>query len=175
MNCWWKKGIYLCNMYDTGLYRRIIFFAFAREKEWINLDLFKKKLPTFQWFFLFHRNIHFSLFLVFFSFNGSVFTDRQALLIWQYHLWMNSICDWKAMYSPSWMGATLSPSSSLLDEDPGIMSEAETSSTGFRRGSKQRSSLPVVRTTSKTLERPLGEFNSKSAYFSYFSAFGVCV
>lgn len=36
------------------------------------------------------------------------------------------------------------------------MSEAETSSTGFRRGGKARSSLPVVRTPSKTLERPLG-------------------
>ena len=61
------------------------------------------------------------------------------------------------MSSPRmWMGPMLSPSSSLMDEDPGIMSEAETSSTGFRRGVKQRSSLPVVRTTSKTLERPLG-------------------
>lgn len=38
------------------------------------------------------------------------------------------------------------------------MSEAETASTGFRRGGKSRSSLPVVRTPSKTLERPLGEF-----------------
>lgn len=46
----------------------------------------------------------------------------------------------------------------LFDDDPGIMSEVETSSTGFRRGNKQRSSLPVVRTPSKTLERPLGEF-----------------
>ena len=44
----------------------------------------------------------------------------------------------------------------MYDEDPGIMSEAETSSTGFRRGGKARSSLPVVRTPSKTLERPLG-------------------
>ncbi|CAH0703725.1 unnamed protein product [Spodoptera exigua] len=43
----------------------------------------------------------------------------------------------------------------LFDEDPGIMSEVETASTGFRRGGKQRSSLPVVRTPSKTLERPL--------------------
>ncbi|KAK5646907.1 hypothetical protein RI129_005371 [Pyrocoelia pectoralis] len=43
----------------------------------------------------------------------------------------------------------------LFDDDPGIMSEVETSSTGFRRGGKQRSSLPVVRTPSKTLERPL--------------------
>ncbi|XP_011495092.1 PREDICTED: uncharacterized protein LOC105360018 [Ceratosolen solmsi marchali] len=49
------------------------------------------------------------------------------------------------------------PSSAMLfDDDPGIMSEVETSSTGFRRGGKQRSSLPVVRTPSKTLERPLG-------------------
>ncbi|XP_054088475.1 coiled-coil domain-containing protein CG32809 isoform X2 [Zeugodacus cucurbitae] len=44
----------------------------------------------------------------------------------------------------------------LFDDDPGIMSEVETASTGFRRGNKQRSSLPVVRTPSKTLERPLG-------------------
>ncbi|XP_041986734.1 coiled-coil domain-containing protein AGAP005037 isoform X3 [Aricia agestis] len=44
----------------------------------------------------------------------------------------------------------------LFDDDPGVMSEVETSSTGFRRGGKQRSSLPVVRTPSKTLERPLG-------------------
>ncbi|XP_046396543.1 coiled-coil domain-containing protein AGAP005037 isoform X6 [Ischnura elegans] len=43
------------------------------------------------------------------------------------------------------------------EDDPGIMSEVETASTGFRRGGKQRSSLPVVRTPSKTLERPLGE------------------
>ncbi|XP_067006011.2 coiled-coil domain-containing protein AGAP005037 isoform X4 [Anabrus simplex] len=50
------------------------------------------------------------------------------------------------------------PSTAMLfDEDPGIMSEVETSSTGFRRGGKQRSSLPVVRTPSKTLERPLGK------------------
>ncbi|XP_035705394.1 coiled-coil domain-containing protein AGAP005037 isoform X5 [Folsomia candida] len=50
------------------------------------------------------------------------------------------------------------PSSAMFDEadDPGIMSEAETASTGFRRGGKARSSLPVVRTPSKTLERPLG-------------------
>ncbi|EFX66222.1 hypothetical protein DAPPUDRAFT_263488 [Daphnia pulex] len=50
----------------------------------------------------------------------------------------------------------LSHSNSLMDEDPGMMSEAETSATGFRRGSKQRATLPVVRTPSKTLERPLG-------------------
>ncbi|XP_015116844.1 uncharacterized protein LOC107041006 [Diachasma alloeum] len=50
------------------------------------------------------------------------------------------------------------PSTAMLfDDDPGIMSEVETSSTGFRRGGKQRSSLPVVRTPSKTLERPLGD------------------
>uniref|UniRef100_T1JCW6 Actin interacting protein 3-like C-terminal domain-containing protein n=1 Tax=Strigamia maritima TaxID=126957 RepID=T1JCW6_STRMM len=48
------------------------------------------------------------------------------------------------------------PPSSVYDDDPGIMSEVETSATGFRRGGKQRSSLPVVRTPNKTLERPLG-------------------
>jgi hypothetical protein len=56
----------------------------------------------------------------------------------------------------------LSHSNSLMDEDPGIMSEAETSATGFRRGSKQRATLPVVRTPSKTLERPLGETSSST-------------
>lgn len=56
-------------------------------------------------------------------------------------------------YTPSNQGP-------LFDDDPGIMSEVETASTGFRRGGKQRSSLPVVRTPSKTLERPLGnDFN----------------
>lgn len=48
------------------------------------------------------------------------------------------------------------PASFLFDEDPGIMSEAETSATGFRRSTKARSSLPIVRTPSKTQERPLG-------------------
>jgi hypothetical protein len=52
-------------------------------------------------------------------------------------------------YTPSNQGP-------LFDDDPGIMSEVETASTGIRRGGKQRSSLPVVRTPSKTLERPLG-------------------
>ncbi|ROT85557.1 hypothetical protein C7M84_011836 [Penaeus vannamei] len=45
---------------------------------------------------------------------------------------------------------------SYWDEDPGIMSEAETSSTGRGRNLKPRTSLPIVRTPSKTLERPLG-------------------
>ncbi|XP_060518667.1 coiled-coil domain-containing protein AGAP005037 isoform X3 [Cylas formicarius] len=53
-------------------------------------------------------------------------------------------------------GYPLPSNAMLFDDDPGIMSEVETSSTGFRRGGKQRSSLPVVRTPSKTLERPLG-------------------
>ena len=44
--------------------------------------------------------------------------------------------------------------SSMFDEDPGIMSEAETAST--RRKNKPKAVLPVVRTPSKTLERPLG-------------------
>jgi hypothetical protein len=46
--------------------------------------------------------------------------------------------------------------SSLFDDDPGIMSEIETSATGFRRGNKIRSSLPIVRTPSKTQDRSLG-------------------
>ncbi|VVC93812.1 unnamed protein product [Leptidea sinapis] len=58
---------------------------------------------------------------------------------------------------PPMQRAYLPPGNALYyDEDPGVMSEVETSSTGFRRGGKQRSSLPVVRTPSKTLERPLG-------------------
>lgn len=60
----------------------------------------------------------------------------------------------------------------LFDDDPGIMSEVETASTGFRRGGKQRSSLPVVRTPSKTLERPLGKLelalNSIFAHDNYY-------
>ncbi len=48
------------------------------------------------------------------------------------------------------------PPSSLFDDDPGIMSEIETSATGFRRGNKARSSLPIVRTPSKTQDRSLG-------------------
>ncbi|XP_057332756.1 coiled-coil domain-containing protein AGAP005037 isoform X2 [Microplitis mediator] len=53
-------------------------------------------------------------------------------------------------------GYSTTSTTMLFDDDPGIMSEVETSCTGFRRGGKQRSSLPVVRTPSKTLERPLG-------------------
>lgn len=45
---------------------------------------------------------------------------------------------------------------SLYDEDPGIMSEIETSATGFRRTNKVRSSLPIVRTPSKSQDRSLG-------------------
>ncbi|RWS20392.1 Coiled-coil domain-containing protein-like protein, partial [Leptotrombidium deliense] len=50
----------------------------------------------------------------------------------------------------------LSDSSSLFDDDPGIMSEVDTSATGFRRSIKARSSLPIVRTPSKTQDRSLG-------------------
>ncbi|CAN7997783.1 unnamed protein product, partial [Ixodes pacificus] len=49
------------------------------------------------------------------------------------------------------------PPASVYDDDPGIMSEVETSATGIRRASKARSGLPVVRTPSKTQERPLGD------------------
>ena len=46
---------------------------------------------------------------------------------------------------------------SLFDEDPGIMSEIETSATGFRRANnKIRSSLPIVRTPSKSQDRSMG-------------------
>lgn len=50
------------------------------------------------------------------------------------------------------------------------MSEAETASTGFRRGGKSRSSLPVVRTPSKTLERPLGESRVKLGFLAQKAA-----
>lgn len=50
------------------------------------------------------------------------------------------------------------------------MSEVETASTGFRRGGKSRSSLPVVRTPSKTLERPLGMYIHKyPTTYSHFN------
>lgn len=49
------------------------------------------------------------------------------------------------------------PPAALYDDDPGIMSEVETSATGLRRGAKARSSLPIVRTPNKTNERPLGK------------------
>ncbi|XP_076361917.1 coiled-coil domain-containing protein AGAP005037-like isoform X4 [Tachypleus tridentatus] len=48
------------------------------------------------------------------------------------------------------------PPPSVYEDDPGIMSEVETAATGFRRAVKARSSLPIVRTPSKTQERPLG-------------------
>ncbi|XP_059608742.1 uncharacterized protein LOC132256385 isoform X4 [Phlebotomus argentipes] len=62
----------------------------------------------------------------------------------------------KVKKAPPVRGYTPMNQGPLFDDDPGIMSEVETASTGFRRGGKQRSSLPVVRTPSKTLERPLG-------------------
>ncbi|XP_040572827.1 uncharacterized protein [Lepeophtheirus salmonis] len=68
------------------------------------------------------------------------------------------------------MGMMMMKGSNLFEDDPGIMSEAETSSTGGggRRNrhhhhhsnkkstTHSKSTLPVVRTPSKTLERPLG-------------------
>ncbi|XP_055532823.1 coiled-coil domain-containing protein AGAP005037-like isoform X2 [Wyeomyia smithii] len=62
----------------------------------------------------------------------------------------------RSLETPFFRTYTMNNQGSLFDDDPGIMSEVETASTGFRRGGKQRSSLPVVRTPSKTLERPLG-------------------
>jgi SRC kinase signaling inhibitor 1 len=53
------------------------------------------------------------------------------------------------------------------------MSEVETASTGFRRGGKQRSSLPVVRTPSKTLERPLG--NEIITLERHYKSLTLCV
>jgi len=46
--------------------------------------------------------------------------------------------------------------SSVYDEDPSILSEAETSATGFRRSTRARSSLPIVRTQSRAHDRSLG-------------------
>ncbi|XP_022239397.1 coiled-coil domain-containing protein CG32809-like isoform X3 [Limulus polyphemus] len=43
----------------------------------------------------------------------------------------------------------------VYEDDPGIMSEAETSATGFRRPSKGRSTLPMVRPPAKVQERAL--------------------
>ncbi|XP_075678626.1 uncharacterized protein LOC113795615 isoform X3 [Dermatophagoides pteronyssinus] len=54
---------------------------------------------------------------------------------------------------------TKNPTNScLFDDDPGIMSEIETSATGFnrRQTNKIRSSLPIVRTPSKSLDRSMG-------------------
>ncbi|XP_063394266.1 coiled-coil domain-containing protein AGAP005037 isoform X2 [Cydia fagiglandana] len=68
----------------------------------------------------------------------------------------NRIVDARALKPPLPRGYPPPNNAMLFDDDPGIMSEVETASTGFRRGGKQRSSLPVVRTPSKTLERPLG-------------------
>lgn len=61
------------------------------------------------------------------------------------------------MYN-QWQQNLYQSQSSMYDDDPGILSEVETASTGFRRGAKIRSSLPIVRTPSKSLERPLGMF-----------------
>ena len=53
-------------------------------------------------------------------------------------------------------------SSTLFEDDPGIMSEVETVSTSGRRRQQhqqklaEKHALPIVRTPSKTLERPLG-------------------
>ena len=64
-------------------------------------------------------------------------------------------------------------SSTLFEDDPGIMSEVETVSTSGRRRQQQQQqklaekhALPVVRTPSKTLERPLGT----QLYQSHFVA-----
>nr|XP_053630284.1 uncharacterized protein LOC128686976 isoform X3 [Cherax quadricarinatus] len=63
-------------------------------------------------------------------------------------------------------GYGYSPPSAVFDDDPGIMSEAETSSTGFRRGGKQRASLPVSRTPStKTLDSRNFEMDENSSYW----------
>lgn len=57
------------------------------------------------------------------------------------------------------------PPAALYDDDPGIMSEVETSATGLRRGAKARSSLPIVRTPNKTNERPLGKIRQATRDF----------
>ena len=70
----------------------------------------------------------------------------------------NETCQFSQLrldYYESQGGSYKAPSD---NDDSGIMSEADTTSTGFRRGNRARASLPIVRTPSKTLERPLGEF-----------------
>ena len=64
------------------------------------------------------------------------------------------------------------PPAALYDDDPGIMSEVETSATGLRRGTKARSSLPIVRTPNKTNERPLGELVLLAIYRNRAKALG---
>ncbi|KAE9529678.1 hypothetical protein AGLY_011774 [Aphis glycines] len=73
----------------------------------------------------------------------------------QHHNYQPALTRSMDLESPASRGGYPPATGMLFDDDPGIMSEVETSSTGFRRGNKQRSSLPVVRTPSKTLERPL--------------------
>ncbi|XP_022658356.1 coiled-coil domain-containing protein AGAP005037-like isoform X12 [Varroa destructor] len=59
------------------------------------------------------------------------------------------------------------PPAALYDDDPGIMSEVETSATGLRRGAKARSSLPIVRTPNKTNERPLDPSEFAGGIYAY--------
>ncbi|KAK8373720.1 hypothetical protein O3P69_016551, partial [Scylla paramamosain] len=62
-------------------------------------------------------------------------------------------------------GYGYSPPAAVFDDDPGIMSEAETSSTGFRRGGKQRASLPPARSpSSKTLDARSFESDANSSF-----------
>lgn len=54
-------------------------------------------------------------------------------------------------------GVSRQSSGSLCDEDTGIMSEVETAASGgFRRQTRARASLPIIRTPSKTQDRSLG-------------------
>lgn len=55
------------------------------------------------------------------------------------------------------VGVSRQSSASLCDEDTGIMSEVETAASGgFRRQTRARASLPIIRTPSKSQDRSLG-------------------
>jgi len=72
-------------------------------------------------------------------------------------------------------------SSTLFEDDPGIMSEVETVSTSGRRRQQQQQqklaekhALPVVRTPSKTLERPLGAQLYQPHFVTMYQRDRVC-
>ncbi|XP_022239350.1 coiled-coil domain-containing protein CG32809-like [Limulus polyphemus] len=68
----------------------------------------------------------------------------------------NSNMDLENYYSRQRARSPYEIPASVYEDDPGIMSEAETSATGFRRPSKGRFTLPMVRPPVKVQERTLG-------------------
>ncbi|XP_028967680.1 coiled-coil domain-containing protein AGAP005037 [Galendromus occidentalis] len=86
----------------------------------------------------------------------------------------NSVKDLRLSQGPTGAGVMgpmqppmYQPPAALYDDDPGIMSEVETSATGLRRGTKARSSLPIVRTPNKTNERPLDPSDFAGGIYAY--------